>query len=164
MTCVAYQLRYHPGFVRTRELLASAAIGKVLSVRAEVGEYLPGFHPYEDYRRMYAAQSALGGGVTLSQIHEIDYLCALFGAPRRVFSMGGHVSSLEVDVDDLSLSLLEFARSDGSPLTGGRAIGRYFAELVSSMILLMGYIMAGFDTEHRALHDRICDTRVIKSK
>ena len=116
VTCVAYQLRYHPGFVRTRELLASAAIGKVLSVRAEVGEYLPGFHPYEDYRRMYAAQSALGGGVTLSQIHEIDYLCALFGAPRRVFSMGGHVSSLEVDVDDLSLSLLEFARSDGSPL------------------------------------------------
>ena len=116
VTCVAYQLRYHPGFVRLRELLAAGAVGKVLSVRAEVGEYLPGFHPYEDYRRMYAAQNALGGGVTLSQIHEIDFLCALFGAPRRVFSMGGHVSSLEIDVDDLSLSLLEFARADGSPL------------------------------------------------
>ena len=116
VTCVAYQLRYHPGFLRLRELLAENAIGKVLSVRAEVGEYLPGFHPYEDYRRMYASNSALGGGVTLSQIHEIDFLCALFGAPRRVFSMGGHVSSLEVDVDDLSLSLLEFARADGSPL------------------------------------------------
>ena len=116
VTCVAYQLRYHPGFLRLRQLLAADAVGKVLSVRAEVGEYLPGFHPYEDYRRMYASQNALGGGVTLSQIHEIDYLCALFGAPRRVFSMGGHVSSLEVDVDDLSLSLLEFARADGSPL------------------------------------------------
>ena len=116
VTCVAYQLRHHPGFWRLRELLAVHAVGRVLSVRAEVGEYLPGFHPYEDYRRMYAAQSALGGGVTLSQIHEIDYLCALFGAPRREFSMGGHVSSLEIDVDDLSLSLLEFARADGSPL------------------------------------------------
>lgn len=116
VTCVAYQLRHHPGFVRLRELLQAQVVGRVLSVRAEVGEYLPGFHPYEDYRRMYASQSALGGGVTLSQIHEIDYLCALFGAPKRVFSMGGHVSSLEVDVDDLSLSLLEFARSDGSPL------------------------------------------------
>ncbi|MEP7051218.1 MAG: Gfo/Idh/MocA family oxidoreductase [Pseudomonadota bacterium] len=115
-TCVAYQLRYHPGFLRMRELLAAGVVGRVLSVRAEVGEYLPGFHPYEDYRRMYAAKSELGGGVTLSQIHELDYLCALFGAPRRVFSMGGHVSSLEVDVDDLSLSLLEFAHSDGSPL------------------------------------------------
>ncbi len=116
VTCVAYQLRYHPGFVRLAELLAGNAVGRVLSARAEVGEYLPGFHPYEDYRRMYASQSALGGGVTLSQIHEIDYLCALFGAPRRVFSMGGHVSSLEVDVDDVALSLLEFARPDGSPL------------------------------------------------
>ena len=116
ITCVAYQLRYHPGFIRLRELLAAGAVGRVLSVRAEVAEYLPGFHPYEDYRRMYAAQSALGGGVTLSQIHEIDYLCALFGTPRRVFSMGGHVSSLEVDVDDLAVSLLEFARSDGTPL------------------------------------------------
>lgn len=116
VTCVAYQLRYHPGFLRLRELLGAGVLGRVLSVRAEVGEYLPGFHPYEDYRRSYAAKRELGGGVTLSQIHEIDYLCALFGAPRRVFSMGGHVSSLEVDVDDLSLSLLEFARGDGGPL------------------------------------------------
>ena len=116
VTCVAYQLRHHPGFLRLRELLRAQVLGRVLSVRAEVGEYLPGFHPYEDYRRMYAAKSALGGGVTLSQIHEIDYLCALFGAPRRVFSMGGHVSSLEVDVDDVASSLLEFTRADGSPL------------------------------------------------
>jgi predicted dehydrogenase len=116
VTCVAYQLRYHPGFVRLRELLGAGVLGRLLSVRAEVGEYLPGFHPYEDYRRMYASQSALGGGVTLSQIHEIDYLCALFGTPRRVFSMGGHVSSLEVDVDDVALSLLEFTRADGGSL------------------------------------------------
>jgi predicted dehydrogenase len=115
-TCVAYQLRHHPGFLRLQAVLETGALGRVLSVRAEVGEYLPSFHPYEDYRRMYAAQSVLGGGVTLSQIHEIDYLVALFGAPRRVFSMGGHVSALEVDVDDLALSLLEFARADGGPL------------------------------------------------
>ncbi len=116
VTCVAYQLRYHPGFLRLQELLSAGAVGRLLSVRAEVGEYLPGFHPYEDYRRMYASQSALGGGVTLSQIHEVDYLCALFGTPRRVFSMGGRVSSLEVDVDDVALSLLEFARPGGGPL------------------------------------------------
>ena len=116
VTCVAYQLRYHPGFVRLRELLSAGVLGGLLSVRAEVGEYLPGFHPYEDYRRMYASNSALGGGVTLSQIHEVDYLCALFGTPRRVFSMGGQVSSLEVDVDDVALSLLEFPRGDGGSL------------------------------------------------
>jgi predicted dehydrogenase len=116
VTCVADQLRYHPGFRRLRELLAASAVGRVLSVRAEVGEHLPASHPSQDYRRIYASKSSLGGGVTLSQIHEIDCLCALFGAPRRVFSMGGQVSSLEVDVDDVALSLLEFARGDGGSL------------------------------------------------
>ncbi|HET9956464.1 MAG TPA: Gfo/Idh/MocA family oxidoreductase [Polyangiaceae bacterium] len=105
---VGYQLRNHPGFRRLRETLTDASLGPVLSVRAEVGEYLPGFHPYEDYRRMYAARSNLGGGVTLSQIHEIDCLVALFGLPKRGFALGGKVSSLEVDVDDLCSGLLEF--------------------------------------------------------
>ncbi len=106
---VAYQLRRHPGFRLLQQRLAEAAVGRVLSVRAEVGEYLPGFHPYEDYRRMYASRRDLGGGVTLSQIHELDYLIALFGMPRRAVAMGGKVSSLEVDVDDLGVALIEFA-------------------------------------------------------
>ncbi len=59
---------------------------------------------------------------------------------------------------------LKVVRSDGSPLTTGRIIGRYFAEFLSAMILFIGYIMAGFDDERRTLHDRICDTRVIKSR
>jgi uncharacterized RDD family membrane protein YckC len=57
---------------------------------------------------------------------------------------------------------LKLIRPDGSPLSMGRIIGRHFAEWISSMTLLIGYIMAGFDDERRALHDRICDTRVIK--
>jgi predicted dehydrogenase len=112
---VAYQLRRHPGFSLLRQRLTENVVGRPLSVRAEVGEFLPGFHPYEDYRRMYAAQRALGGGVTLSQIHELDYLVALFGRPERAFAMGGKVSSLELDVDDLTSALIEF-RVQGRPL------------------------------------------------
>ncbi len=117
---VAYQLRRHPGFRKLRQRLEEGAIGRVLSVRAEVGEYLPNFHPYEDYRRMYASRRELGGGVTLSQIHELDYLIALFGPPRRAFAMGGKVSSLEVDVDDLTSGVIEFR---------GPRHGRVIAEL-----------------------------------
>ena len=113
---VAYQLRQHPGFCQVQNWLGAGAVGRVLSVRAEVGEYLPGFHPYEDYRRMYASRAELGGGVTLTQIHELDYLYALFGLPKRVFSIGGHVSSLEVDVEDVASSLLEYAPADGRVL------------------------------------------------
>jgi uncharacterized RDD family membrane protein YckC len=50
---------------------------------------------------------------------------------------------------------------DGSRITYWRAFGRYFAEILSSMILCIGYIMVAFDDEKRALHDRICDTRVV---
>ncbi|MDF3065107.1 MAG: oxidoreductase [Polyangiaceae bacterium] len=113
---VAYQLRFHPGFLRASQILTQGLIGCPLFAEATVGEYLPSFHPYEDYRRMYAARRELGGGVTLSQIHEIDFLMALLGRPERVFSMGGKLSSLEVDVDDVSSSLLEFRGAEGRVL------------------------------------------------
>lgn len=58
---------------------------------------------------------------------------------------------------------LKLLRTDGSKLSVGRIIGRYFAKVLSGIILLIGYIMAAFDDERRALHDRICDTRVVKT-
>ncbi len=57
---------------------------------------------------MYAARADLGGGVVLSQIHEFDYLYALFGLPRRLFAIGGHLSHLEIDVEDVASTLMEF--------------------------------------------------------
>jgi uncharacterized RDD family membrane protein YckC len=57
---------------------------------------------------------------------------------------------------------LKVVRPDGGPVDLGRAFGRYFAKLLSAMILCIGYIMAGIDSEKRGLHDMICGTRVIK--
>lgn len=58
---------------------------------------------------------------------------------------------------------LKVVRPDGGPVSLGRAFGRYFAKWLSAMILLIGYIIAAFDGQKRALHDMICDTRVIKA-
>ena len=69
-------------------------MGNVAAVRAEVGEYMPGFHAYEDYRGTYPARAELGGGVVLCQIHEYDLLYALFGLPHEVFAVGGQTSKL----------------------------------------------------------------------
>jgi uncharacterized RDD family membrane protein YckC len=55
-------------------------------------------------------------------------------------------------------------RPNGDKLSVGRIVGRYFATILDALTLLIGYIMAAFDSEKRALHDRICDTRVIKVK
>jgi uncharacterized RDD family membrane protein YckC len=57
---------------------------------------------------------------------------------------------------------LRVVMSDGGKVTYGRSFGRHFAKHLSSFVMGIGYIMAGFDDEKRALHDRICDTRVIK--
>jgi uncharacterized RDD family membrane protein YckC len=57
---------------------------------------------------------------------------------------------------------MKVVRPDGSRVDLGRAIGRYFAKLLSALILLIGYIMVGFDSEKRGLHDMICDTRVVR--
>jgi len=57
---------------------------------------------------------------------------------------------------------LKVVRPDGGPVSLGRAVGRYFAKIVSWMILAIGFIMAGFDSQKRALHDMICDTRVVR--
>ena len=57
---------------------------------------------------------------------------------------------------------LKIIMADGGKVTYLRALGRHFAEILSSITLGIGYIMAAFDEEKRSLHDRICDTRVIR--
>jgi uncharacterized RDD family membrane protein YckC len=58
---------------------------------------------------------------------------------------------------------LKVVMSEGGRVSFARAIGRHFAKYISGLILGIGYLMAGFDEQKRTLHDRICDTRVIKS-
>jgi predicted dehydrogenase len=104
---VGYQLRFHPCVKKLQQVVGSGELGSLLAVRSTIGEYLPNWHPYEDYRAMYAARAELGGGVVLTQIHELDFLYSIFGAPSRVYAVGGHWSDLEVDVEDTASSLME---------------------------------------------------------
>ncbi len=53
-------------------------------------------------------------------------------------------------------------RADGSPLSTGRIIGRYFGRTLSGLVMCVGYLIAAFDEQKRALHDFLCDTRVVK--
>jgi uncharacterized RDD family membrane protein YckC len=57
---------------------------------------------------------------------------------------------------------LRVVTGEGSKVSYARACGRYFAEILSGMTFLIGYIIAAFDDERRSLHDRVCDTRVIR--
>lgn len=58
---------------------------------------------------------------------------------------------------------LKVVTADGGPLTVGRALGRFFAYVLSGLTLCIGFIIAAFDLQKRALHDYICGTRVIRT-
>jgi len=79
---VGFQFRFHPGLCLISTILdqlADSNTQSVVYVRAHWGEYLPDWHPWEDYRQGYAARSDLGGGVILTLCHPFDYLRWLFG-------------------------------------------------------------------------------------
>ncbi len=52
--------------------------------------------------------------------------------------------------------------ADGTSVSYSRALGRHFAKWLSSLIMGIGFLMAAFDDERRTLHDRICETRVVR--
>ena len=106
---VAFQFRYHPGLVRAKQLITDDEIGRIVSAHVHFGEYLPAWHPWEDYRQGYAARADLGGGVVLTQCHSLDYLPWLVGKNvEAVWGFIGKVSDLEVNVEDTAKIGLRF--------------------------------------------------------
>ncbi len=106
-TFVAYQFRFHPGLATIKRLIDQGRLGQIISAHIVNGEHLPDWHPYEDYRTTHPARAYLGGGSLSIQTHELDYALWFFGLPRRAFALGGHLSRLEVDVEDSVDVLLE---------------------------------------------------------
>lgn len=100
VTMVGCQFRFHPLLKALREGLRSGRIGTPQEARAEWGEYLPDWHPWEDHRAGYAARKDLGGGVMLTLIHPIDYLYWLFGEADEVQAEYGKLGQLETNVPD----------------------------------------------------------------
>ncbi len=105
---VGFQFRYHPTLNKARELIQSNALGKILTVHAHWGEYLPQWHPWEDYRQSYAARADLGGGVIVTLTHPLDYLRFLLGDVESLWSFNGHLSPLEINVEDITEIGLKF--------------------------------------------------------
>jgi predicted dehydrogenase len=106
---VGYHLRFCRSLQIARDVLREERIGRLLSLRAEVGQYLPEWRPESDYRHGVSARQALGGGVLLELSHELDYVRWLAGDVRSVQAQIGHLSNLDVDVEDVAELLLRFS-------------------------------------------------------
>ncbi|NMB53732.1 MAG: Gfo/Idh/MocA family oxidoreductase [Leptolinea sp.] len=106
---MGYQFRFHPGLRKVQNWLRKDAIGRPLSFRAQWGEYLPNWHPWEDYRASYTARPELGGGVVVTLSHPIDYLRWFFGEVESLWAFSGRLSDLQVQVEDYAETGLRFA-------------------------------------------------------
>jgi len=108
ITQMGCNLRFHPCIKKIKSLIEQQKIGKIISAQVQNCSYLPDYHPWEDYRKGYAARKDLGGGVILTQIHEIDYMYWFFQDVENVISMSGKLSDLDIKVEDYVSSLLKF--------------------------------------------------------
>ncbi len=105
---VGFQFLFHPGLIQIRQWLKDGAIGAVVSAQAHWGEYLPQWHPWEDYRASYSARADLGGGVTLTLCHPFNYLHWMLGEVESV-AASARSDVLETDTEDVCLASLRFA-------------------------------------------------------
>lgn len=109
ITLVGSNWKFYPSFQKIKALLSSGAIGTILSARCQFGQYLPDWHPTQDYRQGYSAQHKLGGGILLDS-HEFDYLTWFMGEPvKKITCFAGTVSKLEIDVEDAAAIILQFS-------------------------------------------------------
>lgn len=112
ITFVGYQNRFHPCIQEAKRIIENQEIGHVVCINAELGEDVRIWHKYEDYRTMYACHKDQGGGVILCQIHELDYIPYLLSSmPHSVFAVGGKLSNLDIDVEDVASILLTFEQN-----------------------------------------------------
>jgi predicted dehydrogenase len=104
ITMMGFQLRFNPLIKYLEKIIKKkSVIGKLLTAHIHHGENIKDFHPYENYRISYAANKKLGGGVILTQIHEIDYFLHLFDKYKIKYSsyISSKISDLNLDVEDV---------------------------------------------------------------
>jgi predicted dehydrogenase len=106
---VGYNLRFDRSLEAVRRAVHDNSIGRVVSIRAEVGQFLPDWRPQIDYRRTVSAQKALGGGAALELSHEFDYVRWIAGEPISVAGCVAVSGHLDLDCEDSADVLLSFA-------------------------------------------------------
>lgn len=101
---IGYNLRFHPALLSLRDELRGQ---RVISAEIYCGSWLPSWRPGRDYSRTASALRVSGGGALHDLSHELDYANWLFGPWLRVTGLGGHLSKLSIDTDDVSMILAE---------------------------------------------------------
>ena len=105
---VGYMMRFHPLILRIKNLLKKNYLGKIFYIRSSWSEYLPDWHPKENYKKSYAASNKLGGGSTFTLSHEIDLVKLLLGEIKRIHTYKSYKSKLNIQAEFSTNHQIEF--------------------------------------------------------
>lgn len=105
---VGYDLHFDPGLLKMKEILTEKKLGKLFSINAVVGQFLPDWRPIQNYKEGMSAKIDKGGGVMLDLIHEFDYLRWLIGNPERIACIYQNNPTLEIETEDVADVLIQF--------------------------------------------------------
>jgi len=106
---ISFQRRFHPYLAKIKKIIEEGKLGKIITASFNVGSFVPEWHPYEDYNNLYACRKDLGGGVLLTEIHELDLCYWYFGLPDFVNCIGGKYSNTDIDVEDTVNIILDYS-------------------------------------------------------
>jgi predicted dehydrogenase len=104
---VGSNFKFHPAMQTMHRLLQEGALGTLTAAQVLAGQWLPSWHPWEDYRQGYSARAELGGGIVLDT-HEFDYLLWLLGPVTRVEGFCSRSGTLEIDTEDVACACFQF--------------------------------------------------------
>lgn len=147
---VGYQMRFHPLTNKIKELLARSYIGTPLSFESRFLEWLPGMHPYEDYKRTHMSLESQGGGPLNCLSHDLDLVKNLFPNVQIEKIIDSKFGHLETDVSDIVEIVWKEFNTQGITLTGRSTLDfvtwppQHSLEIFGSM----GTIKADFLSSH----------------
>lgn len=102
---VGFMLRFEPGLKLLKKRIQ---VENVAFAQIEFGSHMPLWRKDVDYRTVYSANRAMGGGTILDDAHELDYACWLFGYPKKIVSSFGKFSSFDIDVEDTAMITFDY--------------------------------------------------------
>jgi len=110
----AFMMRYHPQAMKIKEVLGGSVLGKINSVSININSYCPDWHKYEQVKDFYVGNRELGGGVVLTESHELDLLTWFFGKSFSTSVIPATNNPLELDVEDTVGAITGFKHNGGN--------------------------------------------------
>lgn len=107
---ISFQRHHHPLVKKLFYIIKNNKIGSIMSIKVNVGSFVPHWHKYEDFRDLYACKNSLGGGIIYTECHELDIILTLFGYPNEIFSKTAQIGPYKIEADDSAIIVLDYKK------------------------------------------------------